>query len=287
MMSEFSFSEEDRDNSDCLFTPTLEPVTMSDYLDTLFNLEGKTALVTGGAKGIGRMISEALLQAGSRVYISSRSAQDCEAAAAEMMEYGDCRAFPHDLSKLENIITLVADIENAGYGLDILVNNSGATWGAPIDEFPESAWDKVMDLNVKTPFYLTQKLIPLLGTAASKDDPARIINIASVAAVDNQTMTAYSYIASKSAILRLTRGLAVDLAERDITVNAIAPGFFPSKMTKFVVDDKATNDAVLSDIPLGRMGEPSDIGGAAILLGSKAGAYMTGSLVTVSGGVEL
>lgn len=260
---------------------------MTDYLNSLFTLEGKTALVTGGAKGIGRMISEALLQAGARVIISSRSAEDCQSAAEEMSQYGDCRAFPRDLSSVDNITALAADIEALDCGLDILVNNSGATWGAPIDDFPESGWDKVMNLNVKSPFFLVQKLLPLLGAGASKEDPARIINIGSIAGVMNETQSAYSYMASKSAIQHLTRGMAVDLAGRHITANAIAPGFFPSKMTKHITESDEVKDMVVSHVPLKRIGEPADIAGIAIMLCSRAGAYMTGSVVPVSGGTEL
>ncbi|WOJ95973.1 SDR family oxidoreductase [Congregibacter brevis] len=261
---------------------------MSEYLDNLFTLNGKTALVTGGAKGIGRMISEALLQSGARVLISSRSAVDCEAAAAEMSSLGDCRAFPRDLSKVENIAALVADVEAVGFGLDILVNNSGATWGAPIDEFPEAGWDKVMDLNVKSPFFLVQKLLPLLSAGASSADPARIINIGSIAGMMGKPGgAAYSYMASKSAILHLTRGLAFDLASRDITANAIAPGLFPSKMSNHLTGDEEARKMSTAEIPLGRIGTPDDIGGVAVLLCSKAGAYMTGSVVTVSGGLDL
>ncbi|KAA1192590.1 SDR family oxidoreductase [Pseudohalioglobus sediminis] len=260
---------------------------MSDYLDSLFSLSGKSALVTGGAKGIGRMISESLLQAGARVYISSRSAEDCEAAVSEMARYGECRAFPYDLSTVDNIAALAADIEQAGNGLDILVNNSGATWGAPLEAFPESGWDKVMDLNVKSPFYLVQKLVPLLQAGAAEAAPARIINIGSVAGLLTESQSAYSYMASKAAILHLTKGLARDLAGKHITVNAIAPGFFPSKMTKHLVSDEGVKDMVISHIPLGRLGEPADIGGLAIFLCSTAGAYMTGTVVPVAGGVEL
>lgn len=259
---------------------------MSDYLDTLFSLNGKTALVTGGAKGIGRMVSESLLQAGARVYISSRSAQDCEAAAAEMAALGECRAFPYDLSSVDNITALAADIEQAGHGLDILVNNSGATWGAPLEEFPESGWDKVMDLNVKSPFYIVQKLLPLLKAAASKEDPARVINIASIAALVAGTQSAYSYMASKAAITHLSRGLALDLAKDHIAVNAIAPGFFPSKMTRHLSTEEGL-EMLNAITPLGRIGQPDDIGGLTIFLCSAAGAYMTGSVIPIGGGMDL
>ncbi|QFU75431.1 SDR family oxidoreductase [Halioglobus maricola] len=259
---------------------------MSDYLESLFNLGGKTALVTGGGKGIGRMIAEALLQAGARVYISSRSADDCQAAASEMAELGDCRAFPHDLSRIENIEALAADIESAGHGLDILVNNSGATWGAPLEEFPESGWDKVMDLNVKSPFFIVQKLLPLLKASGTQEAPSRVINISSVAGIVAGSQSAYSYMASKAAISHLTRGLAADLAKDHITVNAIAPGFFASKMTRHLTSEEGI-EFMRSVTPLGRIGEPKDVGGLALFLCGASGAFMTGSTIPLAGGMDL
>ncbi|TDG11853.1 SDR family oxidoreductase [Seongchinamella unica] len=259
---------------------------MSTYLESLFSLSGKTALVTGGAKGIGRMMSESLLQAGARVCISSRSVEDCEKAAQEMSALGECRAFPHDLSGLQGIAALVADIEQAGGGLDILVNNSGATWGAPLDDFPESGWDKVMDLNVKSPFFLVQKLLPLLRAAGSGSDPARVVNISSIAALISNSQSAYSYMASKAAITHLNRGLAMDLAKDNISVNAIAPGFFPSKMTRHMSSEEG-REMMCSLTPLGRIGEPDDIGGLIIYLCSRAGAFVTGSVIPLGGGMDL
>lgn len=259
---------------------------MSDYLESLFSLAGKTALVTGGAKGIGRMISEGLLQAGARVYIASRSADDCAAAAEEMSALGDCRAFPHDLSGLAGVQALVADVEQAGHGLDILINNSGATWGASLEAFPESGWDKVMDLNVKSPFFLLQNLLPLLKAAASSEDPARVINISSVAGMLAATQSAYSYMASKAAISHLSKGLALDLAKDNIAVNAVAPGFFPSKMTRHMSSEEGM-EMLCALTPLGRIGKPSDVSGMVIYLCSPAGAFVTGSVLPLSGGVEL
>ncbi|AQA19407.1 3-oxoacyl-ACP reductase [Halioglobus japonicus] len=259
---------------------------MSDYLESLFSLNGKTALVTGGGKGIGRMIAESLLQAGARVYISSRSAEDCEAAAAEMAALGDCRAYPYDLSQLNNIEALAGEIEAAGQGLHILVNNSGATWGAPLDEFPEAGWDKVMNLNVKSPFFLIQKLLPLLRAAGTQEDPARVINISSVAATMAGSQSAYSYMASKAAISHLTRGLAVDLAKQHIAVNSIAPGFFPSKMTSHMTTDEGLA-FMRSLAPMGRIGEPQDIAGVMLLLCGAAGSFMTGATIPIAGGMDL
>ena len=259
---------------------------MQAYLNSLFSLQGKTALVTGGAKGIGRMIAEGLLQAGARVYISSRSQEDCDSAAEAMSGMGDCRAFPHDLSVIEGITALASDIQEAGQGLDILVNNSGATWGAALEEFPESGWDKVMNLNVKSPFFLVQKLLPLLKAAGQKDDPARVINISSVAGIVSGSQSAYSYMASKAAISHLNKGLAVDLARHHISVNAIAPGLFPSKMTRHLTTDEGLEMAG-SLIPLGRIGKPSDVAGLTIFLCSAAGAYLTGSVIPLAGGMDL
>lgn len=261
---------------------------MSGFLQNTFGLSGKTALVTGGARGLGRMIAESLLQAGARVCISSRSAKACEEAAQEMSEFGECFTFPHDLSRVEGICALASDLEAAGYGLDILVNNSGAAMSAPVDEFPEVGWDKVMNLNVKSPFFLVQKLLPLLEASASEQNPARIINIGSVAGLTvGDTQQAYAYMTSKAAILHLTKGLAKDLASRHITVNGIAPGFFPSKMTTHLTDDDSVLARTLAKVPLGRLGAPQEIGGLIIYLGSAAGAYMTGSLIPITGGSDL
>ena len=202
---------------------------MTDYLQSLFSLEGKTALITGGSKGIGLMMAESMIKAGARIYISSRSAESCEATAKALSAYGECVAMPYDLSSVENIEALAGEITAAGHGLDILVNNSGRTWGAPLESYPEGGWDKVMSLNVKSPFFLVQKLLPLLSAAGTADDPARIINIGSIAGIDSVTLSSYAYMASKAAINHLTRGLARDLVGRHINVNAIAPGLFPEQ----------------------------------------------------------
>jgi len=257
---------------------------MSAYLASLFSLKGKTALVTGGAKGLGFMMAEALVKAGATVYISSRSASACEAAATQLSAHGTCIAMPFDLSLLENIIQLREQIVDAGNGLDILINNSGKTWGASIEKYPEKAWDSVMDLNTKTPFYLVQQLLPLLKAAGTAANPARIINIGSIAGIGGDTLRAYAYVASKAALHRLTQALSRDLAKKHITVNAIAPGFFLSKMTKYIAQNDALKAQVLAQIPMRRMGEPKEIGALAVYLSSPAAAFMTGNIIALDGG---
>ena len=257
---------------------------MSEYLNSLFSLQGKTALVTGGSRGIGQMMATALVKAGATVYISSRSKEACDAVAAELSALGTCVSMPHDLSSVDGIELLVADITNEVNSLDILINNAGATWGAPLADYPEKAWDKVMTLNVKSPFYLVQKLLPLLEASGSAQDPARIINIGSIAGIDSETLSSYAYMASKAAIQHLTRGLARDLASKNINVTAIAPGFFPSKMTNFIVENDALSAHVVSKIPRGRMGQPDDIGALAIYLSSPASSFMTGNVIQLDGG---
>jgi len=257
---------------------------MTEFLNTLFSLEGKTALVTGGAKGIGQMMTLHLLKAGCRVIISSRSAEECARVAEEFSVHGTCIALPADLSSLDGIDSLVKGIEASGLDLNILVNNSGKSWGAKIEDFPEKGWDSVMDLNVKTPFFLVQKLLPQLTRTATADDPSRVINIGSIAGLAPESLSAYSYGASKAAILQLTRNLARDLAKRHINVNAIAPGFFPTNMTRFIVEDENIMAQALKGVPMGRMGKPEEIGALVIYLASPAAAFMTGSVVTLDGG---
>ena len=260
---------------------------MSDYLDGAFSLAGKTILVTGGGKGIGAMMTESLLKAGARVYIASRSEEDCQKAVEAFSQYGECKAFPHDLSVVEEIEKLAEEIKAEGNGLHAVINNSGATWGAPIEKFPEAAFDKVLGLNVKSPFFVLQKLLPLLEESASAEDPARVINIGSIAGIGAETLSAYSYQASKAAIHHMTTGLARDLARRNINVNAIAPGMFVSKMTAHIVKNDELHDQVLKTIPLGRMGGADEIGGLAIYLCSKLSAYMTGNIIPIDGGMRL
>jgi len=234
-------------------------------IENLFDLSRKVALVTGGAKGIGAMITRGFVEAGAKVYISSRSAEACEAFAQEMSTIGTCVALPMDLSTVENINVLIADLSNKESRLDVLVNNSGVSWGAPLGQFPEKGWDKVMDLNVKSLFFLTQGLLPLIKAGSSANTPGRVINISSIAAVNAAGLDAFSYSASKAAVMQLTRVLANKLAKDHILVNSIAPGFFPSKMTKHMDLDELSKH-----VPLRRVGQPTDIAGLAIFLASNA-----------------
>ncbi|GAA0962879.1 SDR family oxidoreductase [Actinocorallia libanotica] len=250
----------------------------------LFRLDGKTALVTGGTRGIGLMIARGLLEAGAgRVVISSRKADAVEQAVAELSKAGggEVVGVPADLSTEEECLRLAGTIEGP---LHILVNNAGATWGAPLEEFPSSAWDKVIDLNLKSPFYLTKALMPRLREAATADDPARIINIGSIDGIMTPGQR-YSYTSSKAAIHQLTRVLAKELGPEAITVNAIAPGPFESKMMAATLD--AFGDAIAQAVPLRRIGRPDDMAGAAVFLASRAGSYVNGVVIPVDGGLTV
>lgn len=251
----------------------------------LFDLTGKSALVTGGAQGLGRMIAEGLLRAGATVAITSRKADICETAAAEMAGLGRCVALPADLSTPEAAVDLVARYRDAVGPCHILVNNAGKTWGGTIDDFPDKAWPGVMAVNVQTPFTMVRELLPELGAAGTADDPARIINIGSVAGIKTERLNAYSYAASKAAVHMMTRDLAGDLAARNITVNAVIPGFFPTKMTAHFRDEEKVDPTLLDHIPMKRLGKPDDIAGIVIFLCARAGAYITGALIPVDGGI--
>ncbi|MER6944723.1 SDR family oxidoreductase [Nonomuraea sp. NPDC000554] len=246
---------------------------------SLFSVEGKTVVVTGGSRGIGRMIAAGFVEAGATVYISARKTAEVEKTAAEL----GCVAVPADLSTSEGVATLVSAVDGP---LDVLVNNAGATWGAPLEEYPEHAFDKLWNINVKGVFYLTQRFLPQLRSSASADDPARVINIGSIDGIRVPPMENYAYSAAKAGVHMLTRHLARQLAREHITVNAIAPGPFDSKMTAFALDDPATREAVAAGVPLGRIGRPDDMAGAAIYLASRAGAYLTGAVIPVDGGVS-
>ncbi|MCA2189355.1 SDR family oxidoreductase [Nonomuraea cavernae] len=246
---------------------------------TLFSVEGKTVVVTGGSRGIGRMIAAGFVEAGATVYISARKTPEVEKTAAEL----GCVGVPADLSTPEGVAALVAAVDGP---LHVLVNNAGATWGAPLEEYPEHAFDKLWNINVKGVFYLTQKFLPQLRAAASADDPARVVNVGSIDGIRVPSMENYAYSAAKSGVHMLTRHLARQLAPEHITVNAIAPGPFPSKMMAFALDDPATRDLVSSSVPLGRIGRPDDMAGAAIFLSSRAGAYLTGTIIPVDGGIS-
>lgn len=252
-------------------------------LTSLFTLDGKVALVTGGGRGIGLMIARGYVEAGAKVYISSRNADVCGAVAAELSTIGECIAIPADLSTEDECVRLAADVAARGPALHVLVNNAGATWGESIETFPASAWDKVLDLNVKSVFSLTRALLPQLRAAATPDDPARVINIGSIDAIQVPLMETFSYSASKAAVHQLTRHLALRLGRDHITVNAIAPGPFESKMMAATLRD--FGDAIAASSPLGRIGRPDDMAGAAIFLASRAGAYCTGAVLPVDGGI--
>ena len=247
----------------------------------LFSLQGRTALITGGSRGIGRMIAEGFLAQGARVYISARKAEACDETAKELSAFGHCVSLPADVSTLEGAKGLVDAYGKHEKTLDILVNNAGAAWGAPYDEFPESGWDKVVDLNLKTPFFLTQALTPMLRAAAT-DHPAKVINIASIDGVSVNPQETYSYAASKAGLIHLTRRMALRLAKDNIVVSAIAPGAFASNMNK---DARDHADEAKQRIPAGRIGTPEDMAGAAIFLASRAGDYVMGSTLIVDGGV--
>ena len=251
-----------------------------DTID-LFSLKGRTVLITGGSRGIGRMIAEGFLAQGARVYISARKAEACDQAAKELSAFGHCVSLPADVSTLDGAKALVQAYAKHEKSLDILVNNAGAAWGAPYDEFPESGWDKVVDLNLKTPFFLTQALTPMLRQAAT-DHLAKVINIASIDGISVNPQETYSYAASKAGLIQLTRRMALRLAPERIAVSAIAPGAFASDMNK---DARDHGDEIKGRIPAGRIGEPEDMAGAAIYLASRAGDYVMGSTLVVDGGV--
>ena len=252
-------------------------------MKNLFDISGKVALVTGGSRGIGEMIAEGFVANGVKTYISARKAEACDATAARLSGQGECISIPADLSTTAGVKALADEIGSRESQLDILVNNAGANWGAPIEEFPESGWDKVMDINVKGPFFLTQALLPLLEAAASPEDPARIINVGSIDGLNVNRLGTYSYGPSKAAIHHLTRTFASHLAGRNITANAIAPGPFPSKMTAGIAE--TMGEEIRKHVPLKRWGEPGDMAGAAIYLASKAGAYVSGVVLPVDGGI--
>ncbi len=248
----------------------------------LFDLTGKVALVTGGTRGIGLMAARGLMQAGAKVYVSSRRAEAGEVAVRELEPYGNAVSLPADLSSEDECIRLAAQIAGREDGLHILVNNAGATWGAPLESFPAAGWDKVLDLNLKAPFFLSRECLPQLEKVATAEDPARIINIGSVDGLRVPGIPTYSYSTSKAAVHQLTRVLAGELGPRHITVNAIAPGLFPTKMTAAMI--AADGDRLAAASPLGRFGRDDDIAGAVVFLSGRGGAYCTGVVLPVDGG---
>ena len=251
-------------------------------MNDLFSLAGRSAIVTGGSRGIGRMIAKGFLQAGARVYVTARKAAACDAAAAELSAIGPCFSLPFDLATADGQRGLVSAYGAREKQLDILVNNAGAAWGAPFAEFPEQGWDKVVDLNLKSPFFLTQALHGLLKAGAASGRLAKVINIASIDGVSVNPMETYSYAASKAGLIHLTRRLALRLVRDGIVMTAIAPGAFASDMNR---DARDHADAVAQRVPAGRIGVDDDMAGAAIYLASRAGDYVVGSTLVVDGGV--
>lgn len=254
-------------------------------IQDLFSVKDKVALVTGGSRGIGLMIASAYVANGMKVYISSRKAAVCDAVAEELSKIGTCISIPADLATTEGRTALVEAIKGQEDHLDILVNNAGALWAAPFEEFPESGYDRTMDINVKAIFMLSKDFLPLLEKNASATDPARIINIGSIDGLRVPSVDNFPYGPSKAAVHHLTKVLAVRLGPKNITVNAIAPGPFESKMTAWMLDN--FRNQIEANCPLGRIGQPSDMAGLAILLASKAGAYLNGSIIPLDGGISL
>jgi NAD(P)-dependent dehydrogenase (short-subunit alcohol dehydrogenase family) len=256
-------------------------------LNTLFSMEGKVCLITGGSRGLGYAIAEAFFAAGAkRIYITARKAEACEQAAAELSKHGECIALPGDIADMAEIERLASVLKEREDAIDVLVNNAGVGWIAPMGEFPEKGWDKVMDLNAKTPFFLTQALLPLLKQGASAEATACVINIGSIAGIMARTDT-LSYAPAKAAVHQVTRTMAVALADDNIRVNAIAPGRFHTKMTEYASGNKAMYEEEIRSIPLHRWGSDSDIMGVAVMLASPAGAFITGQILAVDGGTTL
>lgn len=255
-------------------------------IESLFSVAGKVAVVTGGSRGIGEMIAEGLVRNGVRVYITARKAAACDATAERLSQFGTCISMPGDLTDSDARQRFVAALSEREASLDILVNNAGAAWGAPLGEFPESGVDKVLDINIKAPFMLTQDLLPLLRAAADADDPARVVMIGSIDGIRVPIGDNYSYSASKAGIHMLARHLAHHLVKENITINSIAPGPFESKMMAYLLEDENSRNAVARSVPRGRIGTPQDVAGAVIFLCSRAGAYLTGAVIPVDGGIS-
>lgn len=255
---------------------------------SLFSLEGKTALVTGGSSGLGLIMAKGLLCNGARVIIASRSQEKCDVALSELSEYGECLAFATDITQSSDRGRLLEFVMNAFGGLSILVNNAGANWGAKLEDYPDEGFAKVIDTNLTAVFSLTRDAVPLLSECARKDDPSRIVNIGSMDGLHVpivQRVPTFAYSASKAALHHLTRSLAVELGPRDITVNAIAPGFFESRMTDYVFEHYKTD--IEADCPLHRIGRPEEMVGILTYLASRAGAYTNGAVIPVDGGTHI
>lgn len=252
----------------------------------LFDVSGKVAVVTGGSRGIGEMIAEGLVANGVRTYITARKAEACDATAARLSEMGDCISIPADMSTEEGLTTFVTEFSKREEKLDILINNAGAAWGAPLGEFPVVGFDKVMDINVKAPFMLTQALLEKLKASGTDEDPARVIMTGSIDGIRVPFGDNFSYSASKAGIHMLARHLAKFVVEDNITVNCIAPGPFASKMMEYMLDSDEKVKMVESSVPLGRIGSPEDAAGLALFLSSRAGAYLTGTVIPLDGGIS-
>ncbi|MBT5907777.1 MAG: SDR family oxidoreductase [Gammaproteobacteria bacterium] len=255
---------------------------MTLAINDLFSVAGKVAIVTGGSRGIGRMIAEGFVENGVRTYITARKADACAETAAELSKKGECIALPADLSTKEGREAFVAEITALEAKIDILVNNAGAAWGAPFEEYPDEGYDKVMDINVKAIFTLTRDLMPLLKQGASQQNPSRVINIGSIDGLRVSTMDNFAYGASKAAVHFLTKNLALRLGPKGVTVNAIAPGAFQSNMMNATLEK--FQDKIESENPLGRIGSPEDMAGLALYLASNASKYMTGQVIALDGG---
>jgi len=253
-------------------------------MDDLFSIEGKTAVVTGGSRGIGLMIAEGFVRAGAKVYISSRKADVCDEAAAQLSKVGTCLSLPADLSSEDGCRQLADAVIEREDRLDILVNNAGATWGAPLADYDEAAWERVLALNVKGVFHTTKFLLPLLQAAGTQEAPARVINIGSINGLRAPGLETYAYSTSKAAVHHLTVHLARQFAP-NITVNAIAPGSFESKMMAATLE--AYGETIAQSTPLKRIGRPEDVAGTAIFLSSVGGAYLTGTVIPVDGGLSV
>ena len=250
----------------------------------LFSIVGKVAVVTGGSRGIGLMIARGFVESGAKVYISSRKKDVCDQVAAELSKVGTCISVPADLSTEAGAQELVKSVAARESALNILVNNAGTNWGAPLEKYPESAWDKVHALNVKAIFLITQAFLPLLEKGVRPGDPSRVINIGSIDGLRVPIVENFAYAASKAAVHHLTQVLAQHLGKRGITVNAVAPGPFESKMMEWLLSQM--QDAIIASCPLGRIGTPEDMAGVAIYLASRAGAYVNGVVIPVDGGIS-